>query len=172
MIECPKCRMVYERQVKFCERCRYRFTGHDHRRSSPLVTILLITVGIAFTMAVMLAAFGGKRDVQASTTPVHKVVSIGETTNVKAGSFCGSTPEALDQMESWSARNDTGEVARILLKTRSVFLDKGMLVKVLEDRGFMIRQDRVRIVGGVALNDPRLGRECWIEAETIEGPVK
>jgi hypothetical protein len=65
MCECPKCRMVFERQVKFCERCGYQFTGHDHRRSSPLGTIVLVTVGAVLAMAVIVATFGGKRDVEA-----------------------------------------------------------------------------------------------------------
>jgi len=72
--------MVFPRQVKFCERCRYQFTGHDHRRTSPKITILLVLVGIAVTMAVMIAAFGGKRNVQASApTSTHEPVAIKET---------------------------------------------------------------------------------------------
>jgi len=55
---------------------------------------------------------------------------------------CGSTVDAYNELLKWSARGDTDEVRRVLLRTRSILVVDGMQVKVL-DVGFGKRQIRV-----------------------------
>jgi len=74
-------------------------------------------------------------------------------------------------MMKWEVRHDREEVARIMLKTESAALTKGIRVKVLDSGGFLYSERRVRTLtqarsGNPAFN-PRVGMECWTVMEAL-----
>jgi hypothetical protein len=104
---------------------------------------------------------------------------VGETVTVRqANGFwpCGSTTQAFDELMKWTARGDNAEVRRTLVLTRSIGLNGGMDVKIL-DIGLGKRKVRVltntageaylRDEQGVFPADPRIGRECWVVAAAL-----
>jgi hypothetical protein len=92
---------------------------------------------------------------------------IGETTTVHTANGywpCGSTTEALDEMEKWRALGDSQEVARVLLRTGSGRLVGGMKVKIL-DTGFEKRKVRALTnANGKALPGDL---ECWVTSDAV-----
>jgi len=116
------------------------------------------------------------------STPVASHAHIGDTaTVIESNGFwpCGSTPEALDELTKWAVRGDHSELMRTMRSTRSIGLMGGMQVKVLDSRGFLAQIRRVRVLTnasgesslhdeqGFFAADPRIGRECWIDSETL-----
>ncbi len=112
-----------------------------------------------------------------STSP--STAAIGETVTVRQSNGfwpCGSTTEAFDELMKWAVRGDNAEVKRTLVKTRSIGIDGGMKVKIL-DFGFGKRKIRVltndageaylKDEQGVFPADPRIGRECWVVSEAL-----
>src|ERR1022692_3383957 len=111
-------------------------------------------------------------------TPPASRASTGETTTVrKAKGFwpCGSTPEAYDELMKWAGLGDNTEVKYTLVKTRSIGIDGGMRVKILD---IAFGKRRVRVLtddagavtvkdekGVSLLADSRIGRECWVTAD-------
>jgi hypothetical protein len=75
-----------------------------------------------------------------------------------------------------AVRGDNAELKRTLVKTRSIGIDGGMKVKIL-DFGFGKRKVRVltndagethlKDEQGVFPADPRIGRECWVVSEAL-----
>jgi len=55
MDECPKCRTVFPSQPKYCERCGYRFSGHDHRQNGNRWWIFMAGLGFLFFLFVVAA---------------------------------------------------------------------------------------------------------------------
>lgn len=107
---------------------------------------------------------------------------IGDTATVRQGQGfwpCGSTPDALEELMKWAARGDKEAVTRTLFKTKSIGIVGGMQVKILDSRGFLSIQRRVRVLtndaGEARLKDeqgefsadPRIGRECWVASEAL-----
>jgi hypothetical protein len=104
---------------------------------------------------------------------------IGETVTVQHDKGfwpCGSTPQAFDELMKWTVRGDNAEVKRTMARTRSIAVNGGMKVKIL-DLAFGKRKVRVltndageallKDEQGVFPADPRIGRECWVVAEAL-----
>ena len=115
-------------------------------------------------------------------SPSPSTTGIGETVTVRQSNGfwpCGSTTEALDELTKWAVRGDSAEVRRTLFKTRSIGIDGGMKVKILDTRGFLIQQRKVRVLtnsAGEAYGrdeqgqfpaDPRIGHECWVDSQAL-----
>jgi len=59
-------------------------------------------------------------------------------------------------MTKWSVRGETRKASITLLRTGSMFLNRGDTVKVL-DRGFVM--SKVRVLNA--------GKECWVASEAL-----
>lgn len=78
-------------------------------------------------------------------TPSPSKAEVGETVTVRqANGFwpCGSTTQAFDDLMKWAVRGDNAEVRRTMNLTRSIGLNGGMSVKIL-DIGLGKRKVRV-----------------------------
>jgi hypothetical protein len=67
--------------------------------------------------------------------------------------------------------HDREEVARVMLRTRSAALTRGIQVKVLDSGGFLLSERKIRTLtlarnGDPAFN-PRIGMECWTVSEAL-----
>jgi len=197
--ECPSCRTAHAPQTRFCSSCGHRFAPEPHASASPQKRLAPMQAGcgcLALFGAVVLgvATFGHKTraNVYADTsvsratdehrpiaTPSPSKAEVGETVTVRqANGFwpCGSTTQAFDDLMKWAVRGDNAGVRRSMNLTRSIGLNGGMSVKIL-DIGLGKRKVRVlsdtvgetylRDEQGVFPADPRIGRECWVGVEAL-----
>jgi hypothetical protein len=92
----------------------------------------LLIGAIVGGMTLFIAFRAQRKAAAAHPAPLKQIVLIGQTAPVHFRSVCSPTPEALDEITTWAARNDYEEVARNILRTHSAFLDPGIEVKTLD----------------------------------------
>ena len=81
---------------------------------------------------------------------------------------CSPTQEALDEVLNWVVRHDNDEARQTAIKTGSIAVSSGQRIKIL-DATFTERKIRVLSADdGVASDDPRIGRECWVVQEAVK----
>jgi hypothetical protein len=178
---CQQCGTPISELGKYCGACGKPnpFSPKAPPKKSGLGRIAKIVIaafGVFFLLQLMVALSGhhvtpsssALRPVSAPTDVIHE----GDTATVKEGLwYCGSSKAALDEMIKWAVRHDRQEVARVMVKTRSVALTKGIQVKVLDSGGLFYSQRKVRTLtkaenGDPAFN-PRVGMECWTVMEAL-----
>ena len=207
MIECPSCRAAFDRQPKFCENCGYGFAASPPPlpASLPLSKIAPAKRGnriwkwIFGTFAVLWflllavslrnTAPTRERDSSPTPDPARREVDTSVTQTANIGDTFSVVPNAATKLWACAPSEDLYRVVeseraggRSLLhaigSTKSVGVDAGMEVQVLEARG---RLRKVRILtdndgrpygkdkDGL-FNDNRIGRDCWL-AEAALTPV-
>jgi len=87
----------------------------------------------------------------------HQMVQDGAIVASTETSFCGSSKDALEEMTKWAIRGDAEKGVSVMIGTRSVFLDQGEVVKVLERTP---TATKVRIL--------KSGNECWVLSEAVK----
>ena len=186
LIECPSCRMLFDRLPKFCENCGYQFATNPkaniappNRFSGKWKWIFGTVAGLWFLFFLVSLRYMASTQVQRDNSrtpkappPSSAIIYDGDIATVRDGLWwCGSTKEALDEMMKWEARHDREEVARVMLRTRSVALTGGIQVKVLDSGGFLYSESRVRTLTQAKQGDPsfnpRIGLECWTVTEAL-----
>jgi len=102
-----------------------------------------------------------QREEDRTRAPKKSSPWIGDTVRAKLTVPCGSTPAALDQASLWVTRGDRSEAARTLIATHSAILTAGDLVKIVDSKGYLLPDLKVRFT--------RSGMEfeCWVSAKAV-----
>lgn len=80
---------------------------------------------------------------------------------------CGSTKAALDEIINWQVRHDGDEAKRTMMATRSLPLFPGTKVKILDDDGFIVREQKVRVLADT-VQGATVGEVCWVDSEMLK----
>ena len=120
--------------------------------------VFLFGVGMALKIVPAPAPTATATDSAPAAEP-DRIPQMGEIIAANRTVFCGSTPEAFDEMMNWATRGDAQEMTRVLLRTGSSMLQKGAQAKVLDVGGFMYGRTLVRII--------ETDRECWVISEAV-----
>lgn len=156
LIKCPDCDKDVSDAAPSCPNCGHPFStvsqapvGKKEKKTSRFTIGCLVVFIVAAGVSVIGTLFQ-------KNNPAPQLVKEGDVVSTKKDSFCGSSPEALDDMVKWAARGDVQEALRVMLKTRSSLVGKGDTVKIL-DVGII--RTKVRQL--------KTDRECWLIPEAV-----
>jgi len=172
-MRCWKCSAVVPETVEYCSACGARQASRRGNRRFALL-------GIAVTGLVGCTALiytSGTKGNSAGAPATRRGPRIGDDASLTRTTACGSTQEALDEMTKWITRNDSPEALRVMGRTHSILVEKGMQAKVIDGTMFTRKiriltntsgESMLRDEQGAFVADPRIGKECWLPFEALE----
>jgi hypothetical protein len=129
--------------------------------------MMKLSVGLGLTLLAVVAWRLVSPDSAPPAPASHN--GIGDVVTVHGDGWiaCGATKAALDEIINWQVRHDAEETKQTMMATRSLPLFPGTQVKILDDEGFIIRKQKVRILVDT-VNGATVGRVCWIDSEMLK----